>query len=144
MILHKHMNQWITPTLLRAAFLCEVEVSGLIEKWSLGMPIGEHVIRYSFLDMNIDPQSFIAFVSTSTTPNDMSSLRFFIKYRLAILKIATGEDLSHSVDSDVMHLRNALLKHGCLCLVTHRESSPASRIQFCVSLQGEKKNQCHH
>ena len=91
--------------LLCISFLYKTEISTLVAKWSLNIPIYDRSFRYKFLHYTLHIKSFINFISAYATPSKMNSLWFFTKYKTTILKMALSEDLFISLDPFIIEFK---------------------------------------
>ena len=101
-LIQKHMDQWRKEPLIRTVFLSQKQVATNVAKWCLGMEVDNTSIKYEFLDRRINPSGFIIFTSKHVSSLNPTLDLFFIKHRLAIVKVACGDSLLHSNNYNVI------------------------------------------
>jgi hypothetical protein len=131
----KHMvKQWCSTKLLKLTIASIPEIATSFARWIFNLPIENKSIFSEIHNTSIHLPSCIQYITQYTSVTDIQSDTFITQFQSAIKKIAFGELLFDSIDSEVLELQE-YVKESFLPLPSSTQlvESKVKDMDFCGS-----------
>ena len=99
------VNQWLSDKLLQLTLAAVPSVSKAIARWLLNMPVEDSCAKSDSRNENTRLPSLASFIKKKDSLGNVKKQHFFAACRPAIVKIACGDSLLQSDDSDASILQ---------------------------------------